>query len=333
MSRIIKQLCTAGFLASACTAGQASDAVGKINLQDAAMLRELRAACMPNAVPGTSLAHVTIQSVEGSGGDLPHYLARSSVTGSHVRIYHAPDLAGAAASRAACFIGLLDLLSTAVPGRGKGIAWSPMVLTHDANYIPPKRDGEIRWPNLFTSNAWDAASTRFLTSTMPHEEVHLLQSSSRTILPRWFQEGHADWAGLQVTEQVNPDLARKERTRRADDFRKRDKVHLGSWGGMRVKPEAIERQLSADDRARRDKDPTYTPSGPFQFGSGDFEQDMDDEAGRYGAALALFAGLEQRHGRATVQAWVSAVLDGTDGKDIVALAREVLGEDITPLLQ
>jgi hypothetical protein len=208
-----------------------------------------------------------------------------------------------------------------------------MVLTHDAHYIPPRRDGEERWATVFKSRSWDPATIYFLVVVMPHEETHSSQAMGGNRLPRWFGEGHAEWAGLQVTEQIRPDLAKEERTRRAEAFRKLGAARLGSWGGIRVKPEAIDRQLSAEDRERRKKDPAYVPPGPFSFGPDDMVQDDGDEDGRYGAALALFTGIEQRHGQAAVRAWVQAVLDGKDPAQIVPLARRMLGEDLTPLLK
>ena len=60
---------------------------------------------------------------------------------------------------------------------------------------------------------------------------------------------------------------------------------------------------------------------------------MTDEAGRYGVALALLTGLEERHGRAAVQAWVRAVLEGKDAAQVVPLARRIFGEDLSPLLR
>ncbi|MFC5547962.1 hypothetical protein [Massilia aerilata] len=71
------------------------------------------------------------------------------------------------------------------------------------------------------------------------------------------------------------------------------------------------------------------PPGPFSFGPGDFVEDDGNGTARYGAALALFTGLEQRHGRAAVQDWVRAVLEGKDAAQIVPLAPD---EDIAPLL-
>lgn len=319
MHQTLRTLSIAALLAGSCTAAHGADA-----------LAPLRDACRIDTPPGAALPHVTVRQVAAAPGDLPYYEARSGVTGSSVRIYHDPALADAASAKIACFMGMLDLLPAAIPDARREVAWSPMVITRNAAYIPPKRDGELRWLNVFGTGGWDAASLHFLLSTMPHEETHLSQGGGK--LPRWFQEGHADWAGLQVTGQVRPDIAREERARRAADFAKLGQAGLGAWGGISVKPEAIERQLSAEDRGRKAKDPSYNPPGPFRFGPGDFVQDDGNEQGRYGAALALFAGLEQRHGRAKVQAWVRAVLDGKDPKRIVPLAQSMLGEDIAPLL-
>lgn len=295
--------------------------------------QQLQDACKPDSARSTMLHGVQVRKIEASSGDLPFYEARSDATGSSVRIYYEPDLANAAASKAACLMGSLDLLSTKLPHLSGPIVWSPMVLTRVANYIPPKRDGELRWHTVFNSATWEQANLRFLLVVMPHEETHLSQDMGGQHMPRWFKEGHAEWAGLQVTEQVAPFLAATERAKSAEAFRKLGTAHLGAWGGIRVKPEAIERQLSAEDRERRKKDPAFTPPGPFSFGPGDMVEDNENEAGRYGAALALFAGLEQRHGQAAVQDWVRAVLEGKNAAQIVPLARKLLGEDLTPLLR
>lgn len=296
-------------------------------------ISQLQDICAPDAPVGASLGHVGVRARPGAPGDLPYHEARSGLTGASVRIYHDPGLASAAASKAACLMGMLDLLSTAVPEARNVTTWSPMVLTMNASYIQPTRDGEARWVNVFTSSGWTPAAIGFLMNVMPHEEVHLVQGSSQVKLPRWFAEGHAKWAGLQVTALVRPDLAREVRERHMNALPKLDTPRLGAWGGLRVKAEAIERQLSAQDRERRAQDPSYTPSGTYTFGPDDMVQDNADEAGRYGAALALFDGLEQRHGRAAVQAWVSAVFASKDAAQIPLLAQQMLGEDITPLLR
>lgn len=322
LRKTINRLVLGLLLATGCTAACA-----------VANHQQLQDACRPDSAPGTVLQGVHIRKMEAGPGDLPFYEARSQATGSSVRIYHEPDLANAAASKMACLMGMLDLMSTKLPHLSGAITWSPIVLTHNPNYIPPKRDGELRWATVFKSTRWEPANLRFLFAVMPHEETHLSQSMGGPGIPRWFAEGHAEWAGLQVTEQVDPLMAATERAKRVEEFRKLGTARLGAWGGLRVKPEAIERQLSVEDRERRRKDPSFTPPGPFSFGPDDMVEDNGNELGRYGAALVLFSGLEQRHGRAAVQDWVSAVLKGKDAAQIVPLAHRMFGEDLTPLLR
>lgn len=298
-----------------------------------AATQELLAACQADSSAEAGLSGIQVRAVAASGGDLPYYEASSAASGASVRIYHDPELTQAAASKSACLMGMLDLLPAAMPGLPPNSTWSPMVITRNANYVPLRRDGELRWVNVFRSSQWDAAAIDFLVVTMPHEQVHLVQGKDGIQLPRWFQEGHAEWAGLQVTMQVRPDLASKQRLEGWNAYRDLGAARLGAWGSIQVKPAAIERQLTAEDRERKAKDPSYNPPGPFSFGPDDFEQDMGGERGRYGAALALFDTLEMYHGRDKVREWVRAVLASKDPKRIVELAREVLGQDIAPLLK
>lgn len=296
-------------------------------------IEALQAACKADSAPSASLDQVQVSKVAATPGDLPYYDARSAATGSSVRLYYALELDATASSKAACLIGMLDLLAARLPHMRGAVVWSAIVLTRDGNYIPPKRDGELRWPSVFVGTAWAPDNMRFLLNVMPHEEAHLSQAMGGASLPRWFAEGHAEWVGLQVTEQIDPALAAATRAGRAEAARRLDSALLGAWGGLRVKSEAIERQLSAADRARRDSDPNFVPPGPFSFGPGDFAEDNTDEAGRYGAALALFTGLEQRHGRAAVAAWVRAVLEEKEAARILPLAARMLGEDLAPMLR
>lgn len=295
--------------------------------------QQLQDVCKPDSTTSASLHDVQLYKVEATSDDFPYFEARSNASGNIVRIYYEPDLANAAASKAACLMGMLDILSTRLTPVSGSVNWSPIVLTHNTNYIAPKRNREVRWNTVFQSTTWDPANLEFLFVVMPHEETHLTQKMGGAHLPRWFKEGHAEWAGLQITEQVAPVIAAAERARREDAFLKLGAAHLSAWGGVRVKPEAIDRQLSKEDRERRAKDPSFTSDGPFSFGPDDMVEDNGNEPGRYGAALALFSGLERRHNRATVQAWVAAVLESKDASQIVPLARQIFGEDVAPLLQ
>jgi hypothetical protein len=277
---------------------------------------------------------VDVKAMPAAPDDLPFLLVSIPATGASARIYHDPGLRDVARSRAACFGGLLAQLPPLIPDHRRDVVWANVVLTLDPHYTPQRSESDKRWIATGFRGRWDEDALRFLIAVMPHEEVHQSQSDRRANkLPRWFQEGHAEWIGLKVTDMVRPDLVTKRREGLARERAAAGGLHLGSWGGLKVKPEALERQLSPADRERRARDPSFSPSGPFHFGPGDFAEDNVNQEARYGAALALFDGLEQRHGQAAVAAWVSAVLAEEDNKRIVPLAREMLGEDIEPLLR
>ena len=293
----------------------------------------LQAACNAKGASPHALPGITLRSMPAAPGDLPYVMADSAATGSQVRIYHEPKLAAAALSKAACFAGLVDLLAPYIPDKRRGLQWSPIIITTDPGFIPVRTKEEARWLKVFASTEWDDQGLAFLLQVIPHEETHFSQSRSKNKLPRWFEEGHAEWAGQRINAQLRSELALKRRTHYATEAAKLGAANLADWGGLQVKPEAIERQLSAEDRARKAKDPSYSPPGPFNFGPGDLVQDMANEQGRYGAALAIFEGLEQRHGLAAVQAWILAVFDASENSQIVPLARQHFGEDIAPLLK
>lgn len=180
-TRTIHRLFLGALLATACTAACA-----------VASSRQLQDACKPDSAPSTGLHGVQVRKIEASPNDLSYYEAHSDATGSSIRIHHEPDLTDAAASKAACLMGMLDLLSTGLLHLRGPVRWSPIVLTHNTNYIPPKRDGELRWNTVFKSTTWEPENLRFLLVVMPHEETHFSQSMGGPRMSRWFEEGHAE---------------------------------------------------------------------------------------------------------------------------------------------
>lgn len=60
--------------------------------------------------------------------------------------------------------------------------------------------------------------------------------------------------------------------------------------------------------------------------------DMLREVTRYGAALAVFDGLQQRHGRAAVQKGLFAMLSRSKDDTIATIGEKLLGEGISSLL-
>lgn len=316
------------------TAGQQSFSQAALPSQAAVELVYLSLACSASGGGQPKIKGIRVERLSGTQGDLPYLLVTNEISKATVRIYFEPALEAAAGERASCFGGALALVESALPAPGAPITWAPLVLTRDEHYVPPHRDGERRWIVPHFAGHWDEEAMGFLLRVMPHEETHQLQGTIRPeLLPRWFEEGHAEWVGLKVTEQVRPDLANNRRAQLAEAQAALKDPHLANWGGMKVKPEAILRQLSPADRERLKSDPTFKPQGPFQFGPGDFVEDNTNVEGRYGASLAIFDSLERRHGTAAVQNWISSVLKEPDNRRIVPLARELLDEDLAPVLR
>lgn len=288
----------------------------------------VRALCASDGVTKEKNKNFSVTSKPAASGDLPYLKIRSFKTSNFVRIYYEPQLSAAAKLKAGCLIGLLDLLTPIIPDSRQNIHWSAMVVTTDEKYTPPQQEGELRWVNVLTNGKWDDKSVYFLVHAMTHEEVHLSQARSKTELPRWFLEGHAEWAALHVTQQIKPEIAQQRRQELSTAFSQLKSAHLGAWGGIKVKQEAIDRQITPEDRKKMANDPIYTPSGPFTFGPGDYTEDDEDESGRYGAALALFDYLEKRYGIATIHVWINKVMASGNSKQVTALAEEVFGQSI-----
>jgi hypothetical protein len=217
---------------------------------------------------------------------------------------------------------------------GGRVDWSSVAFVQNPEYNPPRRGGEVRWKVLVESNGQiGPAGINDLYLVLPHEQVHAIQGTFTGDLPRWFKEGQATWAGLKVTERWRPELARKERAGLTQAHKAANEpLKLPVWGGVRVKPEAILRQLTPEQRERMLKDPTYEAPGPFTFGQGDFISDESSARARYGASLDVFERLEQSAGRKVMHAWFrSAWQQGSDLKTekLVTLAREQTKVDIS----
>ncbi|MBW8312630.1 MAG: hypothetical protein K0M64_11435 [Rhizobium sp.] len=104
---------------------------------------------------------------------------------------------------------------------------------------------------------------------------------------------------------------------------------------MSVKPEAILRQLTPEQRRRMETDPSYSPPGPFSFTSEDLVSDESNTAARYAASLAILDEVEAQAGQEAMRAWIAEVArlpNPKETEDIVRLAKEVAGVDISPIL-
>jgi hypothetical protein len=67
-------------------------------------------------------------------------------------------------------------------------------------------------------------------------------------------------------------------------------------GGIQVKPEAIQRQLTPEQKQKMKEDPSYSPPGPFSFGPDDLISDESNSDARYFISLTIFEYLEKELG-------------------------------------
>ncbi len=278
-----------------------------------------------------------VPEVPGAG-DLPSLRVTVEATGHFMRVFFDDGSERAAWSRAACLGRQLELLTTALGDTRSDAEWFSVVFTQDADYIPPRGpDDKERWPILIAADGgFPDMSQRMVVVTMPHEQVHEFQNRAGATSPRWFSEGHATWVGLAITEQLDPAAARTDRDRLAGDLaRSTTPVNLAQWGSVRPRPEAIMRQVSSEDRARMQADPSYMPSGTFSFTSADLIGDESNMLARYAASLKVFEELEARHGARAVHDWAREVTTGSGRITPDVLAESVsthFGERLDDLL-
>lgn len=271
--------------------------------------------------------------------DLPSLRVTLEATGHFMRVFFDEGSERAAWSRAACLGRQLDLLTTALGDPRRDAEWFSVVFTQDADYIPPRGpEDKERWPILIGADGgFPDLSQRMVVVTMPHEQVHDFQKRAGAIPPRWFSEGHATWVGLAITEQLDPAAARTDRDRLFGDLaRSTSPANLAQWGSVRPRPEAIMRQVSAEDRARMQADPSYMPSGTFSFTSADLIGDESNMLARYAASLKVFEELEARHGARAVHDWAREVTAGSGRITPDILAESVsthFGESLDDLLR
>lgn len=294
-------------------------------------------ACVAPLGEQPAVAGVTLTDVPAAPGDLPAIRAVNDASGAHMLIYYDAVSQAAARARAACLGLQLGLLEQETGDDRRDAAWDSVVFTADPAYAPPRGEGhQGRWSvHTRPDGTLDAAAQRMVVGVMPHEQTHDWQGSNGARTPRWFHEGHATWIGLRATAKLDPDVAAARIASHEAALADAEPLRLSAWGGVQVRPEAILRQLSPEDRARQLADPTFSPRGPFTFGPDDMVSDESNTPARYAGAWRIFQGLEDRHGAAAVQAWARDLTasEGRVANDrILSAARDRFGEDLTPLL-
>lgn len=201
------------------------------------------------------------------------------------------------------------------------VEWGAATFVHEQHYVSPRIGNEVRWPITCEADGTvGVQGTRDLFVTLPHEQVHSVQSSMVGQTPRWFSEGQAEWIGLQLTARYRPALGEQERTTYVEAAAK-SQPHLRAWGGIQPKPEAILRQMTAEQRAHHERDPSYMPPGPWSFGPGDLVSDESQLIPRYGAALLVFEDLNRVAGAEAMSTWFQDLWAPADPLTTDALVR------------
>lgn len=281
---------------------------------------------------------ISVTEEPQSEGDY-RILRIEAANGAYMLAYFDAASEAMARSRATCLGAQLTLLQTELGDTRKGAQWDSVVFTSDKDYAPPRGAGiTSRWLIRSDGNADDINDPqKMIIATIPHEQVHEFQRHAGASLPRWFDEGHASWAGLRVSSLLQLSVAKADREERlAQLSTAQGAINLAQWGSPKIKREAILRQLSEADRKRMLSDPNFFPAGAsFNFTSDDFESDQTNSAARYAASLMVFDGLEKRHGAAKVRAWALELIlmEGQITNEIIAATvKQHFGEDLDTLL-
>ncbi|GAA0361317.1 hypothetical protein GCM10009092_27040 [Bowmanella denitrificans] len=110
------------------------------------------------------------------------------------------------------------------------------------------------------------------------------------------------WNEQKTTKAWDERVAREERQRYQTAFQNLvGELNLDNWGAMQVKPDAIERQLTPEQKKKKQQDPSYSPPGPFSFGPDDIVSDESNTSARYFVSLTIFEFLEEKLGLKKLQ--------------------------------
>lgn len=266
-------------------------------------------ACTVSDVQRSAPASVSIGDLAETEGRF-RKLRVSAAYGAHMLIYFDQGSESVARSHAACLGAQLSRLRTELGDDRRNAEWASVVFTQDMKYAPPRGVGvKTRWiVHVDPAGRLPALSKRLITSAIPHEQVHEFQTRSGSRTLRWFAEGHAQWVGTKIFASIDPTAARADKTKRhADLAASTVPPNLAEWESVRPRREAILRQVSPEDRARMEADPSYSPSGAFTFTTDDFIGDESNMPARYAASWSVFEGLEKRHGAKAVRVWAAEV--------------------------
>jgi hypothetical protein len=302
-----------------------------------------RVACAAPVGTRPKIKGIRIERVNASAGDLPKLRITDLESGGWMYAYYDSTSERAAWARAACLGAQLRLLDVELSGARRSAQWYGAVFAA-APYVPPASETVTRWHVPVRSDgALLEEGQNMVLLTMPHEQVHGFQMRAGARVPRWFGEGHAEWLSRFVKQAIAPAAAQKDALGYEVDLAKATMpVALGSWGGLKIKREAIFRQVSEEERRKMEVNPRYYPpmnARSFKFGPNDLTGDESDPSltrARYEAAWRTFRDLEAAHGKAAVQRWVmnlTSQAGDVSATRIKEQAQAEMGEDISARLK
>ena len=313
-------------------------------LSEMRFITEARVACAAPVGKRPRVAGIRIEPVIASADDLPKLRITDVESGGWMYAYYDATSERAAWARAACFGAQLRLLNTELSGARRNAQWYGAVFATIAAYVPPASETVTRWHVPVRSDgAFLKEGQDMVVLTMPHEQVHGFQIRAGAQVPRWFSEGHAEWLSRFVKQAIAPSAAQKDALGyEAVLAAATMPVALESWGGLKIKREAIFRQVSEDERHKMEADPRYYPpmnARSFKFGPNDLMGDESNQSfikARYEAAWRIFRDLEAAHGKAAVQRWVTNLTSqagSVTATRIKGEAQSEMGEDLSARLK
>jgi hypothetical protein len=262
------------------------------------------------AARGLSRSELKIERIAAEPNDLPSIKATDLKNGAVFRIfYDEPSLpvAEELILVLAAFYRELAELSLVDASRVK---WASVVFSQNTDYVPARRENDVRWLVPTDKNGRLTPHGRVdFYLVIPHEQVHAIQ---KTFIPqhamRWLKEGLATWLGLKVTEKWNPELARRERDVLAAEQQKvKEPLNLRQWGSVKVKGDAIMRQMTPEEREKLKQNPGSVTSGSFTFSKNDIISDESNAKALYAAALTLFEEVEKKAGPQKIDDWLKSI--------------------------
>jgi hypothetical protein len=301
---------------------------------------QAQSACVAPVGKPSRLDDILVERLAAAPGDLPKLRITDQQSGGWLLAYYDPAGERAAYARAACLGAQLRLVAVELGEATSQRQWYSAVFTTDANYIAPANQIVPRWIiPLEADGRMGERGQSMIVLTMPHEQTHSFQKRAGAELPRWIEEGHAEWIGRKISRLLAPDAAQANEERSRHVLRaSRQPVALRSWGAMRVKREAIMRQVPPEERRRMEADPAYTApltGRSFSFGPGDVTGDESNVGPRYEASWRTFRDLEAAHGQQAVQSWMTQLTarpGKVDGASAIQDADEVLHDDLNKRL-